>query len=58
MNTVGQDHIVILQHEEENIVSVCFIRNKKWPKQLQMLISALSFVTKFMSSQEREEEWK
>lgn len=28
INPVGQDHMVLLQHKDGNIVSVCFIRTK------------------------------
>lgn len=46
MNPVGRDHIVLLQDEEWNTVSVCFSESKSDLNILNCSSVHLSFVTK------------
>lgn len=48
MNPVGQDHIVLLQHEEWNTVSVCFSGLKSDLNSFNCSSMHVSFVAKFI----------
>lgn len=48
MNPVGQDHIVLLQDEEWNTVSVCFSGSKSDLNSFNCSSVHVSFVTKFI----------